>query len=124
MYQLLTMFLNFIQQQPPKSILISPDTVKFYASFLHSSATINALYIHFPAGHVSQELLRVPLAAPGELDKRQLIRITVGTNPPATDNDPLIGITDGSNRNQFLIIQHGSTSSNFNVCYIQRRNVQ
>ena len=64
------------------------------------------------------ELLRVPIAAPGELDKRPLIRITIGTNPPAEDNDPIIGITDGINHNQFQLIEHAasSTTGNINPC--------
>ena len=101
-----------------KTILVSPDTVKYYASFIHSSATINDLTIHFGAGSHRQELLRVPIAAPGELTPQSLIRITVGMNPPATDNDPTVGITDGTNRNQFQLIEDGRTSitGHFNPC--------
>ena len=60
----------------------------------------------------------MPIAAPGELDKRPLIRITVGMNPPAGDNDPIIGITDGTNRNQFYLIEHAisSTTNSINPC--------
>ena len=57
------------------------------------------------------------IAAPGELDKRPLIRIPVATNPPPTDNDPIVGITDVTNNNQFYIIHHGS-GGNFNPCYV------
>ena len=85
--------------------------MKYYASFIHSSATINDLTIHFGAGSHRQELLRVPIAAPGELTPQSLIRITVGMNPPATDNDPTVGITDGTNRNQFQLIEDGRTSN-------------
>ena len=86
-----------------KTILITPDTVKFYASFIHSTGTVNDLTIQFSSGTANhEELLRVPISAPGELTPQSLIRITVGMNPPVcVDNDPMVGITDGVNRNQF-----------------------
>ena len=59
----------------------------------------------------------MPIAAPGDLDGQQLIRITIGTNPPPIDNDPIIGITDGTNRNQFSIIQHGTSGSSTGPCH-------
>ena len=53
----------------------------------------------------------MPIAEPGELPPQTLIRITVGMNPPATDNDPRVGITDGVNRNQFEFIESASSST-------------
>ena len=102
-----------------KTILISPDTVKYYASFIHSTAVINDLTIQFSGtgGTGHEELLRVPITAPGELTPQSLVRITVGTNPPTTvDNDPKVGITDGVNRNQFLLIEDTRSSRNINPC--------
>ena len=88
-----------------KTILITPDTVKFYASFIDSSVTVNDLTIQFATGAANEELLRVQIAAPGELTSQSLIRISVGMNPPTgVDNDPKVGITDGVNRNQFRLI--------------------
>ena len=92
--------------------------MKYHASFIHSSATINDLYIHFGTGALHEELLRVPIAAPGELDKHQLIRITLGTNPPSGDNDPRLGITDGTNHNQFYLIEQGSQIGDLNPCEV------
>ena len=92
--------------------------MRFYTSFIHSSATIKDLYIHFGAGSDNDELLQVPIAAPGELDKHPLIRITLGTNPPSGDNDPRLGITDGTNLNQFFLIHHGSSIGEFNPCKV------
>ena len=97
---------GFLKLQPlssSKTILITPDTVKFYASFIHSTGTVNDLTIQFSSGTANhEELLRVPISAPGELTPQSLIRITVGMNPPVcVDNDPMVGITDGVNRNQF-----------------------
>ena len=61
----------------------------------------------------------MPIAAPGALDKHTLIRITISINPPAGDNDPVVGITDGTNRNQFYLIEHGSTGTrNVNPCEV------
>ena len=103
-----------------KTILISPYTIKYYASFIHSTATINDLTIQFSSGTQGEELLRVPIAAPGELLLQSLIRITVGTNPPATDNDPEVGITDGANSNQFILVEDGrSLTRNYNPCRIK-----
>lgn len=103
-----------------KTILITPDTLKNYASYVHSSAVINDLTIQFNAGSHREELLRVPITAPGELNPQALIRITVGMNPPATDNDPTVGITDGTNRNQFQLIEDArpSTTNHHNPCEI------
>ena len=59
----------------------------------------------------------MPIATPGELDERPLIRITFGTNPPSEDNDPTIGITDGTHHNQFLTVEDGS-NGNTTPCYV------
>lgn len=114
---LILIIINLQPVSSSKTILITPDTVKYYASFIHSSATINDLTLYFSSGSSGQELLRVPIAAPGELTPQSLIRITVGMNPPATDNDPTVGITDGINRNQFQLIEDASLStSHVNPC--------
>ena len=114
-------FLYFLQPvSSSKTILLSPYTIKYYASFIHSTATINDLTIQFSSGNQFEELLRVPIAAPGELPPTSLICITVGTNPPAADNDPTVGITDSANSNQFYLIEDGrSLSGNHNPCQIK-----
>ena len=103
-----------------KSILIEPDTVRLYASFIDSSATVTSNTIQFGSGTTGEELLRVPVAAPGELDSQAVIRVTVGMNPPVADNDPAVGIAsnDGSKRNQFALVEHGTTTSTVNPCEI------
>ena len=62
----------------------------------------------------------MPLIAPGEFTQQTMIRITVGMNPTSGDSDPLIGITDGTNRNQFYLVEYGtpSNSNNLNPCLI------
>ena len=67
-----------------------------------------------------EELLRVPLTAPGELDPHTMIRITVGINPPVADNDPTVGITDGVNHNQFYLVEDGNPTTNVNPCTINQ----
>ena len=108
-----------IYLQPLSSVLITPDTVRYYASFIRSSATITDLTINFGTGLVRyEELLRVPLTAPGELDPHTMIRITVGMNPPLADNDPIVGITDGVHSNQFQLVEQGTPSTTVNPCEI------
>ena len=75
--------------------------------------------IQFSSGTANEELLRVPIAAPGELTPQSMVRITVGTNPPAADNDPKVGITDGVNSNQFKLVEDGrSLTGNQHPCDI------
>ena len=102
-----------------KTILVEPDTVKFYASFIHSSATITDTTIQFGAGATFEEILRVPIAAPGELIPQAIIRITVGMNPPVADNDPTVGITDGINRNQYQLVNDGRSTISLNPCSLR-----
>ena len=114
--------ISLIYMQPvttQKTLLISPDTVRYHASFIDSSVTINDLTIHFGTGHTGEELLRVPIAAPGELKPHSLIRITVGLNPPSSDNDPKVGISDGSYRNQFFLVEYAASHySTVNPCRV------
>ena len=69
---------------------------------------------------MNEELLRVPLIAPGDFSPETMIRITIAMNPPSGDNDPLLGITDGANRNQFWLVENGtpSTTNQLNPCEI------
>ena len=60
----------------------------------------------------------MPIVGPGQLHEDQAIRITFGTSPPATDNDPIVGISDGTNRNQFYTIGHGQISKIASQCYV------
>ena len=103
-----------------KTILIDADTVRFYASFIHSSARVNVddLTIQFGAGSSGEELLRVPIAVHGELLPQAMIRITVGVNPTASNHDPRIGITDGVHYNQFYLSDDPRFGSTPNPCQI------
>ena len=67
--------------------------------------------IQFGPGTLGEELIRVPIAQPGEVHPNTVIRITVGMNPPAADNDPAVGISDGTNRNQFYLVEQASSST-------------
>ena len=75
--------------------------------------------IQFSSGTVNEELLRVPIAAPGELTPQSMVHITMATNPSAADNDPTVGITDGVNSNQFILIEDGrSLTGTYHPCQI------
>ncbi len=102
-----------------KTILVEPDNVRSLASFIASSATVTTTTIQFGTGTSRyEELLRVPIAAPGELNPQAMIRITVGMNPPVMDNDPIVGITDGVNSNQYKLVEDGASTSSLNPCSI------
>ena len=78
---------------------LTPDNIVYWATFLHSSATIDRV-IHFRSGTLHEKLLEVPL---GQIDPHATIVITVGldnSHPNTlTDSDPRIGISDGDNTN-------------------------
>ena len=93
--------------------------MQFYASFIDSSASITATTIEFGAGSSGKELLRVPIAVPGELNPQAMILITVGINPPVADNDPTVGITDDVNRNQFVLVDQSTSTLILNSCRIR-----
>ena len=84
---------------------LTPDNIEYWATFLHSSATIQDRVIHFGTGTLHEKLLEVPL---GQIDPHATIVITVGLdnshpNTPSTDTDPLVGISDGNNTNIWWI---------------------
>ena len=75
------------------------------ASFIDDSATIEERAISFGTGTASEKLLEVPL---GFIEPHATIRVTVGlddTRPsaPALDHDPTIGLSDGTNVNEFAV---------------------
>ena len=86
------------------ALLITPANVRYVASFIHSSATVNESSICIGTGLSNERLLTVPIASAAELDVHTSIKVTVGQNPtgPNTrDHDPHFGITDGVNTNRF-----------------------
>ena len=90
-----------------KMLFIEPKTIKYHASYYKSTMTIidSERIIHFNTGGTSyEELIRVPLAGPGELDPHSVIRITVALKPRTTEeSDPHIGLTDGIAENNIRI---------------------
>ena len=100
------------------SILITPGNVRYLASFIDSSATIDTRSIRFGSGTAhGQKLLQVPIAAAGELDAHASIRVTVGLTPVSGDSDPRIGLTDGSNENKFFVVDSGNYRT-YSPCYV------
>ena len=90
-----------------KGVYLTPDNIRYFASFLHPTISVQDRVIHFGAGTVTNEmLLEVPL---GEVDTRATIIITVGLdnshpNTPTVDSDFTIGISDGTNKNLQYIV--------------------
>ena len=84
---------------------LTPDNIRYLASFLHSSATIQDRVIHFGTGTANEKLLEVPL---GQIDPHATIVLTFGLNNshPNTpsESDPRIGISDGTNTNTWWIV--------------------
>ena len=88
-------------------LFIEPKTIKYHASYYKSTMAIidSGRIIHFNIGGTNyEELIRVPLAGPGELDPHSVIRITVALKPRTTEeSDPHIGLTDGVAENRMVI---------------------
>ena len=101
-------YLLFLPLQPlskNKMLFIEPKTIKYHASYYKSTMTItnSERIMHFGTGTYREELIRVPLAGPGELDQHAVIRITAALKPQTSDSDPYIGLTDGDSENYFRI---------------------
>jgi len=104
------MCVSFPHTQPLSTIQglhLTPDNIEYWATFLHSSATIQDRVIHFGTGAANEKLLEVPL---GQIDPHATIVITVGFSHPntRTDFDPRTGISDGTNSNVIAIHEVGN----------------
>ena len=75
--------------------------------------------MHFGTGTSREELIRVPLAGPDELDPHSVIKITAAIKPQAPDSDPHIGCTDGVNENRFRISDSGGACTMYSGSNIQ-----
>ena len=99
--------------QPPRRMLLTPDNIRYFASYLHSSVDIQDRVIHVGPGSLNEKLLEVPL---GEIDPRATIIITVGLdkshpNTPGTDSDINVGISDGTTDNTQYIVDANNYGS-------------
>ena len=84
---------------------MTPKNVEFYATSLRSGVDIQERVIHFEPEVNNEKLLTVPI---GHIDQHAAIVITVGmnkshSNTAAGDTDTLVGISDGTNENLFII---------------------
>ena len=84
-----------------RRMLLTPDNIRYFASYSHSSVNTEGRVIHVGPVPISELLLEVPL---GEIDPRATIIITVALdkshpNTPGTDSDILVGISDGTTDN-------------------------
>ena len=89
-----------------QAIRLTPDNIRYFASYIHSSVDIQGRVIHVGPGTANGEIfLEIPL---GEIVPQATIIITVGLdkshpNTPA-DSDLRIAISDGITENaQFIV---------------------
>ena len=85
---------------------MSPNNIRYLASYLHSSGTVRDNSIDFASGSPNDRLLEIPISSPGEFNQHSTIRVTVGldaSGPNTRDYNPRFGITDGTKVNRFGI---------------------
>ena len=83
-------------QSKYKNIFLFPHNIRYYASMMDPTVSIIGRYIHVAAGTANQQLLTVPIARPGEVTVDTVIKVTVAFKLRSGDNDPIIGLTDGT----------------------------
>ena len=112
---LILIVLQPLGSQGTKTILITPNNIRYYAKYLDNNVIIDDLVIRVTSGTNAESLITVPLADANQLDADTIIRVTVGFDSDliTTDNDIRLGISDGSYSNQFVV---RDTSVN-QVCY-------
>ena len=93
-----------------QAMRLTPDNIRYFASYLDSSVDIQGRVIHVGPGTAANEkFLEVPL---GEIDPQATIIVTVGLdkshpNTPA-DSDLHIVISDGTTENGQFIVDAGN----------------
>lgn len=89
--------------KPVQSLLITPNNLRHYASYIDDSLTIGSRIIGVTTGSPLDRLIEIPIADAGEINRYTSIRITVGLNPNIrNDQDQYFSITDGTNANEFV----------------------
>ena len=99
-----------LQSQPGvRGLVITPKNIHHYASFIHSSVSIQNRLIHVGQGNPEVEVIKISLdkIRPGA---HSAIKVTVGLKPgPANvDSDPTIELSDGTKYNRFTILDPGN----------------
>ena len=99
-YDIVPGFIRIVSLSNGRGFYLTPDNIRYFASFLHPTISVQDRVIHFGAGPIL-----VPL---GEVDARATIIITVGLdnshpNTPTVDSDLIIGISDGTTQNLQVI---------------------
>ena len=84
-------------------LIITPENVPVYASFIHPSVAIANRLIHIGSGFPEVGVLKIPL---GQIPLHSTVKVTVSLKPrPATvDSDPIIELSDGTKYNRFSIM--------------------
>ena len=99
-------------------MLLTPNNIAFYATFLRSDVVLQGRVIQFGSGVANEKLIVVPI---GEVDPHATIVITVGLdnshpNTAGVDSDPLVGISDGTNENLFAMVDMNNYAS-YSPCH-------
>ena len=99
-------------------LIITPENVLVYASFIHPSVAILNRLIHVGSGFRAVDVLKIPL---GQVQLLSTIKVTVGLKPrPANvDSDPVVEISDGTKYNRFSIVDP-TNFPNHSPCYARR----
>ena len=87
-----------------RAINLTPDNIRYFASYLHSSVDIQDRIFHFGAGSPNEKLLEVPL---GEVTTQSTIVVTVYMDKSRSntqDTDLQVGISDTTNTNIQTIV--------------------
>jgi hypothetical protein len=101
-----------------RELLLTPQNIEYYATFLHPGVDIQPTVIHFgPRGDIVT-LLEVPI---GQIDQHATVVITLGqnkthVNTPGVDSDWRVGISDGTNINVFLVVD-ANNYPNYSPCF-------
>ena len=92
-----------------EKIFITPRYAQNHATFISTVASFNDTSIYFGPGSIEAKLLEVPLISAGRFARNEsiAIQITATMNGEmlnsGIDRDPIVGVTDGSTTNLFVI---------------------
>ena len=93
-----------------ENIFITPRYAQNHATFISTVASINDTSMYFGTGSSDRKPLEVPTIPSGRYTRNEsiTIQITVGMDGgilnTQRDRDPMVGVTDGSTKNAFWIL--------------------
>ena len=101
-----------------KHLLLTPQNIEYYATFLHPGVNIQERVIQFGPRSDNEPLLVVPI---GQIDQHATVVLTLGqdkahVNAPGVDSDYRFGISDGTTDNLFEVPDRHNYPT-FGPCY-------